>query len=303
MGSKSAHPARATRVSAVEVGHPLDRRYKIMEKVPPFGAQHLTSIAKILADTESGLTGSQIGYLLQDCKIPDVSPTMTKWKRLFNAFVGFQNQRRFGNHVVVFISRAMNPVQYTSRPDVFAQRRDELNTVLAFSGMYLGDDGKVRWSTRAEGLQEAMRRASRLHSALVTRNVHNDVLQFCKAELLHENYFHAVFEAMKSIAAKIRKVSGLTCDGAELVQQAFGLGKDCTPLLAINPLATETDKGEQRGFVNLLVGLFGTIRNPTAHNPKIEWDMTERDALDVLTIASLIHRKLDKAYKYCGSNS
>jgi hypothetical protein len=38
-----------------------------MERVPTFDAQHLTSIAKILADTDEGLTGSQIRYLLQDC--------------------------------------------------------------------------------------------------------------------------------------------------------------------------------------------------------------------------------------------
>ena len=102
---------------------------------------------------------------------------------------------------------------------------------------------------------------------------------------------------MKSIAAKIRQLSGLASDGAELVNQAFSLGKDCQPLLAINLLATETDKGEQRGFVNLLVGLFGTIRNPGAHNPKIEWPMPEQDALDILTTVSLIHRKLDGARK------
>src|SRR5882757_464386 len=40
---------------------------RLMQKVPIFDAQHLTSIAKILADTNDGLTGSQIGYLLQDC--------------------------------------------------------------------------------------------------------------------------------------------------------------------------------------------------------------------------------------------
>lgn len=66
-------------------------------------------------------------------------------------------------------------------------------------------------------------------------------------------------------------------------------------MLRINSLTTETEKGEQRGFANLLVGLFGTIRNPLAHTPKIEWDMSEQDALDILTTASLVHRKLDTA--------
>jgi hypothetical protein len=35
-----------------------------MQQVPPFNAQHLTSIAKVLAETADGLTGSEIGYLL-----------------------------------------------------------------------------------------------------------------------------------------------------------------------------------------------------------------------------------------------
>ena len=81
--------------------------------------------------------------------------------------------------------------------------------------------------------------------------------------------------------------------GAELVQQAFALNGG--PVLAINALATDTDKGEQQGFANLLTGLFGTIKNPLARDPKDEWDMSEQDALDILTMASLIHRKLDSA--------
>jgi uncharacterized protein (TIGR02391 family) len=264
-------------------------------KLPTFDAQHLTSIAKILADTGTGLTGTQIGYLLQDCKIPDVTPQMTKWKRLFNAFVELQNKRQFGNHVIVFINRAMNPVQYTSMPHVFEQRQSELNAVLSFSGLYLGDDGKIRWAAKAQNLGEALQRANRLHAALSARKVHSDVLAFCRAELLQENFFHAVFEAMKSVAAKIRTLSGLSGDRASLVEAAFSASKGQSPVLAINALASETDIGEQRGFVSLLIGLFGTIRNPLAHNPKIEWDMSEQDALDILTTLSLAHRKLDKA--------
>jgi hypothetical protein len=35
-----------------------------------------------------------------------------------------------------------------------------------------------------------------------------------------------------------------------------------------------------------------------AITPKIEWDMSEQDALDILTMISLVHRKLDKACRY-----
>jgi uncharacterized protein (TIGR02391 family) len=274
-----------------------------MERIAPFDPQQLTAIAKVLGDTTKGLTGPEIGYFLSDCKIPDVNPEMTKWKRLFNAFAGWQNDKQLGNCVLMFISRFMNPVQYTTKRDLFDSRRDELNVVLAFSGMTVGEDGRVRRTSVAHSLDDAMERARRLQSALSNRNVHEDVLKFCKAELLDENYFHAVFEAMKSIAAKIRTISGLVSDGSDLVQEAFALGKTKTPLLAINNLSTETDAGEQRGFVNLLIGLFGTIRNPLAHNSKIEWDMSEQDALDILTTASLIHRKLDQAYRYSQPSS
>lgn len=80
-----------------------------MEHVPPFNPQQLTALAKALGDTNDGLTGAQIDYLLAQSKIPNVDSTATKWKRLFNAFVMFQNERQFGNHVVVFINRAMDP--------------------------------------------------------------------------------------------------------------------------------------------------------------------------------------------------
>jgi len=157
-----------------------------MERIPPFDTQHLTSLAKILADTDNGLTGAQLAALLRDSKIPDVTPEVTKWKRLFNALVDLQNKRQFGNHVVVFIKRAMSPVQYTTNPHTFARRRDQLNAVLSFSGISLGEDGQVRWSAHASNLDEALARATRLHSSLVSRAVHEDVLKFCRAELVQE---------------------------------------------------------------------------------------------------------------------
>ena len=269
-----------------------------MKPVPPFSSSDLESIAKVMGDTEDGLTGSEIGHLLSECRVSDVSPTATKWKRIFNALAEHQNSEQRGNHVIGFIQKAMKPVKYTSRKDIFDSRCRRLNEVIVFAGMNLGEDGKLRSVKKANNITEAKRRASRLHASLQERNVHPDVLAFCNSELLEENYFHAVFEAMKSIASKIRYLSGLKNDGADLVQDAFSLGKECNPILAINPLESETDKGEQRGFVNLLIGLFGVVRNPLAHNAKIEWDMNEQDTLDILTTASLIHRKIDCAYKY-----
>jgi len=110
--------------------------------------------------------------------------------------------------------------------------------------------------------------------------------------LLQENYFHAVFEATKSVAQKIRDKTGLTGDGADIVDEALRIS---APLLAINALRTETEQSEQKGFANLLKGMFGTFRNPTGHAPKISWSIKEEDALDLLSMLSYFHRRLDAA--------
>jgi len=258
--------------------------------ISPFTSQNLEAACRVLADTDRGLTGTQIGRLLQEINVEDVSPDLTKWKRLFNALCGAQEKHRVGNHLIMFITRAMNPVSYARDREAFIWRRDELNVVLAFSGLQVREDGKIERSSRETTLAGARARAGRLRAALESRNVHDEVLKYCRAELLEENYFHSVLEATKGVAERIRDISGLGSDGAELINSTFS-GKP--PMLAINPLKIDTEKSEQRGFANLLIGLFGAIRNPTAHAPKISWPMSEQDALDILTFISFVHRKLD----------
>lgn len=161
----------------------------------------------------------------------------------------------------------MNPVRFLRRKEEYEDHRSNLNVVLAFSGLFIGEDGRMRPVTAARTIDEAEQRASRLRKALARRAVHGDVLPFCRAELLQENYFHAVFEATKSVADKIHEMTSLTSDGIELVDRAFGLRN---PLLAFNSLRTETEQSEHTGLANLLKGLFGTFRNTTSHAPRLK---------------------------------
>jgi hypothetical protein len=43
----------------------------------------------------------------------------------------------------------------------------------------------------------------------------------------------------------------------------------------------------------LMKGLFWTLRNPTAHAPRVLWVTSRPEALDMLTLASMLHRRLD----------
>jgi len=268
-----------------------------MAAISKFDEANLQALCDILGDTTTGLTGSEIGRYLGECSIDDPMPQMTKRHRLFGALRARQDQDNAGNAVVKFILHVMQPVRHVGNRDYFEGRRAELNAVLAFSGLSLGEDGQLRQVLTARTLSEAEARAGVLRKALVERRVHADVLKFCRAELVADNYFHAVFEATKSVADKIRQRTGLASDGAGLVDEAFGFGKTGHPRLAFNSLQTESEKSEHTGLMNLIKGVFGAFRNTTAHAPKIHWTVNEQDALDILTTVSLIHRRLDTAVR------
>jgi uncharacterized protein (TIGR02391 family) len=271
-------------------------RKDVKKIVPRFSNEQLEALSRIIAATDSGLTGTEIGRILQLTGINDCDPINTKWRRLFNALLIEQNLCGYGNHVIGFIHRAYDPVSWVNKKELFESKRSEINKVLAFCGLHLQENGKVKCIEKVTTINEAEERADKLKAILKERNVHPDVLEFCKAELLADNYFHAVLEATKSVASKIRKISRLGSDGAVLVDEAFSLKDNGIPIIAINLLRNVTEQSEQKGFMNLLKGLFGTFRNPTAHAEKIYWPMPEEDALDILAIVSLVHRKLDKSY-------
>jgi len=256
--------------------------------IPSFSDSHIRKLTELLADA---YTHKELSDLLRQCGIAEQGGN-PKWERVLLALRLRQQTDGCGNNVGAFIQVALDPARFAGRSQDFADFRDRANVVLAFSGLHIGKDGKLQPVTQARTLTEAEERAGRLRSKLIERSVHHDVLHFCRAELLQENYFHAVFEATKSVAQKIRDKTGLTGDGADIVDDAFRVS---APMLAINTLQTETEQSEQKGFINLLKGMFGTFRNVPAHVPRIMWPIEEQDALDLLSLVSYLHRRLDAA--------
>lgn len=261
-----------------------------MGNAPTLTPGQLEQIAKVLGDTHTGLTGSEIGQLLSQARVKDVNPKQTKWRRLYNALARRHNMDGSADRTLAFIRYALDPARYMGQKEVFEKRRAGVNAVLAFVGLEFGEDGKFHAVSQVETIDEAEERANQLRKKLKRRDVHPDVLTFCRAELLTDNYFHAVLEATKSVASKMREKSGLDLDGAPLADAALG---GSAPRLQINALTTKSERSEQKGFVNLVKGLFGTFRNPTAHEARIEWTMSEEDALDLLSLASYVHRRID----------
>ena len=86
---------------------------------------------------------------------------------------------------------------------------------------------------------------------------------------------------------------GLITDGNALIEEVFSQD----PILIINHYQTQSEKDEHKGFCNILKGLCGMFRNTEAHEPKVSWEVTEQDALEILGIISYCHRRLDKAQR------
>ncbi|TIN02390.1 MAG: TIGR02391 family protein [Mesorhizobium sp.] len=257
-----------------------------------FTASQIQSIADALADTDEGLSHSEISHVLASCRLADTTPGITKRHRLYNAFAEWQNTKQSRAGILAFIRKAMKPEIYNRQPERFETMRANLNRALAFAGLAVKADGTLDAVEKATTILEAARRANDLRADLVSRGVHPDVLAFCRAELVADNYFHAVLEAVKSVADKIRSKTGLDDDGGALVDRALS---GTPPMLVINHLKTDSEQSEQRGFANLVRGIFGMFRNPTAHEARVRWEMKKEDAEDLLSLVSLVHRRLDKS--------
>jgi len=263
--------------------------------IPSFSDAVLDSISHTVGDA---LIGRIISNIFSACGITDQSGESTKWKRLYYTFQAVQKEDHCGNRVGAFIESAMSPARWTSDElrDRYSHTREDMNRALLMTGLELGPDGKLRTVRIAASLDEAHERANRLRAVLEKRGVHREVIASCARLLLKDdNYFHTVFEVTKSVANRLRSMSGLDLDDNRLVDEVLECGSRPFPLVALNRYDTESFRNEQKGIAHLARGLFHAFRNVTAHEPAVTWRISEEDSLDMMSTASLIHRRLDSA--------
>jgi uncharacterized protein (TIGR02391 family) len=257
-----------------------------MTAIPSLPEGQIETLARVLGECASG---SDISRVLSDRGIVDSSGESTKWRRLYGVFREIQHHDSSANRVLDFAKALLTPARFAGRAEEFESHRQALNRVLAFSGLEYRADGQFIRIPAARTLDEAESRLRTIQAKFKGRRLHPEVVKYCRTELLQDNYFHAVFEASKGLAQRIRDMSGLPSDGAALVDEVFAIDG---PYLAFNSLRTETERSEHKGFALLLKGCFGAVRNPLAHGPKLLWQ-GEDDAVDYLSLISLLHRKLD----------
>ncbi len=163
-------------------------------------------------------------------------------------------------------------------------------------GLEVAPNGKLQRVRAAATLDESHERANRLGAVLQQRGVHQAVLASCARLVLRDdNYFHAAFEVTKGIADRLRSLANSSLDGSRLIDEILECGSRPFPLVALNRYDSDSLRNEQKGIAHLVRGLFHAFRNVTAHEPATSWRITEQDALDMISTAALIHRRLDDA--------
>lgn len=260
------------------------------QKLPLIPAGTLEHVCKLVAELYSG---SELTRIMAEIPLRgDPGEGNTKWRRLAYAVSSNQACTQSGNAVLALVTASMRPERTLDRAGDAKLTRDQLNQALSLAGYRIREDGVVARSSRARSTDEALNRTEHLRDLLKNRGAHAEVLTYCRPELLRNDYYEAVFEAIKGLGSRLRQLTGSDDDGYKLVEGTMGGN---SPLLRLGPLQTQTQRDEQRGVANLTKGLFSAFRNPAAHEPRIEWTLTEADALDVLGTLSMVHRRLDVA--------
>ena len=128
--------------------------------------------------------------------------------------------------------------------------------------------------------------------ALTNRQLHPEVVRHARDLFIQGNRFHAVFEAAKAYNHAVKTKTRTQLDGEKLMLNVWGC-KGGT--LKVTRCESDTDHNVQDGVKFLSAGLMRAIRNPAAHEPALEWPLSEEDCLDILSFVSFLFRQLDKA--------
>src|ERR1044071_3650054 len=112
-----------------------------MASVPPFREGEIEALARVAGECGSG---TDITRVFQDRGLVDNSGESTKWRRLYWVFLNSQKTYGCANHVVDFLRAFLTPARFVWRSSEFEAQRQELNTILAFSGFEYGADGQLR---------------------------------------------------------------------------------------------------------------------------------------------------------------
>ena len=123
-----------------------------------------------------------------------------------------------------------------------------------------------------------------------TTVVEPEIVQVSRDLFASGHYNLSVSEAFKAVDKLVSSLSGLQQSGTALMEQAFSPAK---PKLYWSARTTESERNEQKGYMQIYAGSMLGIRNPTTH--EFLWVDSPELALELLVLAQHLVRKAKKA--------
>jgi uncharacterized protein (TIGR02391 family) len=104
------------------------------------------------------------------------------------------------------------------------------------------------------------------------------------------DYRNAVLDSVIAVFDLIKRRTCLDRDGETLINEAFSLEH---PKLIFSDLDSESGRSDQKGFIQILKGVFQGIRNPKAHT--LDHDLDATSAAQYMVLASALARRVSEA--------
>ena len=243
----------------------MERNYRLV-------ATQVGDLVKWVTSVNSIDRSGQSILQVRNEKYPNESITSARAQAVYNWVLSLAATR-------MELGERDNRLFKTCRAIVSRPQTDFLEDILADAGVGVGVD-----PTRK--------------AAFDSRRFHPQVNVHAKKLFLQGNFFHAVFECAKAYNKVVQEKAASPKDGEKLMLDVWGCEKG---VLKITSCASETDRNVQDGIKFLSAGLMRAVRNPTAHEPAVDWPISEHDCLDILSFVSFLFRKLDDRVFYGAS--
>lgn len=158
-----------------------------------------------------------------------------------------------------------------------------------------GEDALEKFTPVIKALHEIIPEYPELH----WRHLHIGLKERVKSYYINKQFGDAASQGVQIYCEIIRKLTGKTEDGNDLVNRIFGSKPfDDPPDLQLNELKTESQKNIQEGQGHLSRGVVTGFRNPVAHEPIdtiVPAVFSELDCLNILSLVSYLLTRLDGA--------
>lgn len=258
-----------------------------MKQISPFSLSALEALSKIIGDR---YTGTEISELFNKAGFPDiVHDSSTKWRFVYATFQDFQKMHDGNFRIVKVIQTLCDPQEFFGYPDYHEAMLKSVNEILAFNNLKVDENGKVMISS--SNSPKLRKTISRVEELFDSRSYHYEVRKHARNLFVEEKYFHAVFECCKAFDKYVQDKSKINKSGFSLMSESLSVKGP----LKLNGQTTDSEIDEQQGIMHLCMGLSSAVRNVKAHEPALEWPISEEDALDILSLISFLWRKIDSA--------